>query len=143
MTKQELDQHFELRRQLAKDLELLAALEAAACPRTGRLDGMPHSHNPGDPVGRLAVEIVDMKDTVARREAAVAHSEKTVAAYISTIEDSQTRMIFRLRFLHGMTWGEVSDAIGGGNSEDNVKKVCYRYIARGEPARMGRPPKKK
>lgn len=143
MTKQELDQHLELRRKLAKDLELLAALETAVSPRAGRLDGMPHTHSPGDPVGRLAVEIADMKDTVAQREAEVTRSEESVAAYISRIKDSQTRMIFRLRFLHGMTWGEVSDAIGGGNSEDNVKKACYRYMARGDPARMGRPPKSK
>ena len=140
MTKQELDRHLGLRRQLEEDRELLAGLEAAAGPRVQRLDGMPHAHGISDPVGDLAAEIADMKDTIIQREAAVARSEETVAAFISTIEDSQTRMIFRLRVIHGMSWKEVAAAVGGRNSENGVKNVFYRYIARGGPARMGRPP---
>lgn len=143
MTKQDLDRHLELRQQLENDREMLAALEAAAGLRTQRLDGMPHTLGIGDPVSYLAVEIVDMRETITRREAAVARSEMAVKAYIQTIEDSLTRMIFRLRFIRGMVWKEVAATIGGGNTEAGVKMACYRYIARGGPARMGRPPKQK
>lgn len=143
MTKRELDDHLELRQQLENDREMLAALEAAAGPRTQRLDGMPHTHGVGDPVSYLAVEIADMRETITRREATVARSEMAVEAYIQTIEDTLTRMIFRLRFIRGMAWKEVAATIGGGNTEAGVKMVCYRYIARGGPARMGRPPKQK
>ena len=141
MTKQDLDCHLELLQMLAEDLELLASLEAAAGPKIQRLDGMPHAHGISDPVGNLAAEIADMRETVARRKAAVAKSEETIATYISTIEDSQTRMIFRLRYIHGMAWKEVAATVGGRNTENSVKSVCYRYIARGGPARMGRPRK--
>lgn len=140
MTKQDLDCHLELLQMLAEDLELLASLEAAAGPKIQRLDGMPHAHGISDPVGNLAAEIADMRETVARRKAAVAKSEETIATYISTIEDSQTRMIFRLRFIRGMPWKEVAATIGGRNTEAGVKAVCYRYIARGGSAKMGRPP---
>lgn len=143
MTKQDLDRHLELRQQLENDREMLAALEAAAGPRTQLLDGMPHTLGVGDPVSYLAVEIADMRETITRREAAVARSEMAVKAYIQTIEDSLTRMIFRLRFIRGMTWKEVAAAVGGRNTENGVKNVCYRYVARGGPARMGRPPKRK
>ena len=140
MTKQDLDCHLELLQMLAEDLELLASLEAAAGPKIQRLDGMPHAHGISDPVGNLAAEIADMRETVARRKAAVAKSEETIATYISTIGDSQTRMIFRLRFIRGMSWKEVAATIGGRNTEAGVKAVCYRYIARGGSAKMGRPP---
>ena len=140
MTKQDLDCHLELLQMLAEDLELLASLEAAAGPKIQRLDGMPHAHGISDPVGNLAAEIADMRETVARRKAAVAKSEETIATYISTIEDNQTRMIFRLRFIRGMSWKEVAATIGGRNTEAGVKAVCYRYIARGGSAKMGRPP---
>ena len=140
MTKQDLDCHLELLQMLAEDLELLASLEAAAGPKIQRLGGMPHAHGISDPVGNLAAEIADMRETVARRKAAVAKSEETIATYISTIEDSQTRMIFRLRFIRGMSWKEVAATIGGRNTEAGVKAVCYRYIARGGSAKMGRPP---
>ncbi len=142
MTKQELDRHMELVQQLERDRELLASLEAAVGLRVQLLDGMPHAHGAADLVGCLAVEIADMRETVAQREAAVARSEAAVAAYIQTIEDSQTRMIFRLRFIHGMAWKEVAAAVGGRNTENGVKNTCYRHIARGGPARMGRPPKR-
>lgn len=62
-------------------------------------------------------------------------------ASISTIKDARTRMIFHLRFICGMTWKEVATTIGR-ISDSGVKAICYRYIARGRPARMGRPPKK-
>lgn len=142
MTKQDLSYHVELKKQLAADLELLASLEAAAGPRVQHLDGMPHASGVRDVVGDLAAEIADMRETVAQREAAVARSEVAVAAYIQTIEDSWTRTIFRLRYIHGMTWKLVAATVGGGNTETGVKAVCRRYIARGGPARMGRPPKK-
>lgn len=140
MTKQDLDCHLELLQMLAEDLELLDSLEAAAGPKIQRLDGMPHAHGISDPVGNLATEIADMRETVARRKAAVAKSEETIATYISAIGDSQTRMIFRLRFIRGMSWKEVAATIGGRNTEAGVKAVCYRYIARGGSAKMGRPP---
>lgn len=143
MTKRELDHHLELVQQLEDERELLASLMAAAGPRAQRLDGMPRAYGVADPVGCLAAEIADMRETISRREADVARSEAVVAAYIQTIEDSQTRMIFRLRFIHGMAWKEVAAAVGGRNTESGVKNICYRYIARGGPARMGRPPKRK
>ena len=143
MTKQELDYHMELVQRLESDRELLASLMAVAGPRAQRLDGMPRAYGATDLVGCLAAEIADMRETISRREADVAHSEATVAAYIQTIEDIQLRMVFRLRFIHGMTWKLVAATVGGRNTENGVKAACYRYIARGGPARMGRPPKQK
>lgn len=143
MTKRELDHHLELVQQLEDERELLVSLLAAAGPRVQRLDGMPHTHGAADPVGYLAAEIADMRETISRREVDVARSEAAVVVYIQTIEDSQTRMIFRLRFIHGMSWKEVAAAVGGRNTESGVKNICYRYIARGGPVRMGRPPKQK
>lgn len=122
MTKQELSNHMELKRRLEADLELLASLES---------------------VGGLDTEIADVKMAVGQLEAEIARSETAIADYITTIQDTQTRMIFRLRFLHGMTWKEVASATGGRNTESGVKAVCCRYIERGGPARMGRPPKKR
>ena len=143
MTKQELDRYLELVQQLEDERELLVSLMAAAGPRTQRLDGMPHAHGAADPVGCLASEIAGMRENISQREADVARSEAAVATYIQTIEDSQTRMIFRLRFIHGMAWKEVAAAVGGRNRDNGVKNICYRYIAQGGPARMGRLPKQK
>ena len=79
-------------------------------------------------VGDLAVEIADLKDQIAKlREESEAEGQK-VTAFISAIENDQTRMIFRLRFLRCLTWGEVAGVIGGRNTEAGVKNICYRYL---------------
>lgn len=143
MTKQELSNHVELRKRLAASLELLASLEAAAGPGAQKLDGLPRAAGIRDRVGDCASAIADAKEDIARTKAKIARSESAVVAFISTIGDLQARTIFRLRFLGGMSWKEVATATGGRNTESGVKNICYRYIARGGPARMGRPPKQK
>ena len=52
-----------------------------------------------------------------------------VTEFVESIENDQTRMIFRLRFLRCLTWGEVAAVIGGRNTEDGVKSACYRYLS--------------
>lgn len=142
MTKQELSYHVELKGQLAADLELLASLEAGAGPRVQHLDGMPHVSGVRDVVGDLAAEIADLKTEISELEAEITRSEASILAYIATIKDARTRTIFRLRFIRGMAWKEVAATIGW-ISESGAKAIYDRYIARGGPARMGRPPKKR
>lgn len=142
MTKQELSHHVELKRQLAADLELLASLEAAAALRIQHLDGTTHAAGVCDSRGSLAAEIADVRTKVSELETVISRSEAAVLDYIAGIKDSRVRQIFLLRFIRGMTWKEVAAAVGW-ITESGVKAVCYRYIARGGPARMGRPPKKR
>lgn len=117
MTKQELSHHVELRKRLA-----------AAGPRAQRLDGLPRAPGIRDQVGDCAAAIADAKTEITRTEAEIARSESAIAAFISTIGDLQTRTIFRLRFLGGMSWKEVATAIGGGNTEAGARMACHRYL---------------
>ena len=122
MTLQELNQHFDLLEQLSEAEEMLDALRAAACPGAQNLSGMPHAPGVRDKVGDLAVEIAETLRSEVRE------SEAHILPYITNIRDNQTRLVFRLRFLRGLTWKEVARVIGGRNSEDSVKMVCYRYL---------------
>ena len=140
MTKKELSYHVELKKQLAADRELLASLEASAEPNSPRMDGMPRAPGTRDAVGALAAEIADLKTEIGELEAEIARSECAIMDYIATIKDARTRTIFRLRFIHGMAWKEVAATIGW-ITENGVKAIYDRYITRGGPARMGRPPK--
>lgn len=128
MTLQELNKHFELREKLAKAHEMLDALRAAACPGAQVLTGMPHATGVKDKVGDLAVEIADMDERIEFLESEIKASEASILPFIKSIDDDQTRLIFRLRFIRGLTWKEVAAVVGGRNSEDSVKMVCYRYL---------------
>ena len=56
--------------------------------------------------------------------------EKTneVEEFIASVEDSRMRRIINLRFLENKTWNEVADYIGGGNTEDSVRKSFVRFF---------------
>lgn len=128
MTLQELSHHFKLRERLERDMDLLKSLEAAACPGAQVLTGMPHAPGVRDKVGDLAVEIADLKERIRYLENEIAVAEQEVARFITAIPDEQLRVIFRLRFLRGLTWGEVAAVVGGRNTEDGVKTSAYRYL---------------
>lgn len=129
MDRKELHYHWDLRQKLEENMELLASLEAKVVPQAQRLDGMPHASSIRDPVADLATEISDLKKCIDDLNAEISRSEAVVTAYIQTIEDDRTRMIFRLRFIRGFSWKEVAALIGGKNTESAVKLTCHRYLA--------------
>lgn len=128
MTLQELSQHCALRKKLRKDEEILLSLRVAAEPGAQVITGMPHAPGVYDRVGDLATEIAEMQLCVDKLRKQVEREAVAISLWIDGIRDDQTRMIFRLRFLRGMSWKRVAAVIGGGNTEASVKSVCYRYL---------------
>ena len=128
MTLDELNIHFNLVTELKKAKDMLQNLWNAAYPGGQVLTGMPHAPGVKDKIGDLGIEIADLETEIEVMEAAVNNSAVPVLAFIAEIPDIQTRMVFRLRFCRGYQWKEVARMLGGGNSEDSVKKVCYRYL---------------
>ena len=107
---------------------MLQSLRDAACPGAAVLTGMPHTPGIKDKVGDLAAEIVDMDARVGFLEEEVKASEGQIMPFIQGIDDDQTRLIFRLRFLRGLAWKEVAAVIGG-RTEESAKRICYRYLS--------------
>lgn len=128
MSLQELNEHFELRDRLAKAKDILASLHDAIYPKSPAMTGMPHGSGVSDRVGNLAAEIADMSASIKALETEIEQSETKILEFISGIDDDQTRLIFRLRFIRGLTWKEVASIIGGHNTEVGVKTACYRYL---------------
>lgn len=128
MTLTELNQHLELLKTLSATKEMLQSLRDAAYPGAAVITGMPHAPGVKDKVGDLASEIADAESDLEQIERQVKASEELIAPFIFAIDDVQIRFIFRLRFLRGLTWKEVAAVVGGRNSEESVKMVCYRYL---------------
>lgn len=53
-----------------------------------------------------------------------------VQIYINSIEDSHIRRIVSMRYIDGMKWRQIAECIGGGNTEDAVRKVVERFLER-------------
>lgn len=93
-----------------------------------RLLKLEHSPDvdPDDPMIRKIRDHIDeriRKRTVERER---------LERYVDTVDDSLVRMAMTLRFIDGLSWTAVAVRIGGGNTEDSVKKMVYRYLKEGK-----------
>ena len=129
MTMDELNQHLALRQQLQRDREILASLETRAVPGAQVLTGMPHAPGVVAKVEIFAVEIADFRERIRALEDEIREQQKAVEAFIDGIEPDWVRLIFRLRFIHALQWKEVAYMLGGDNTEERVKRLCYRYMS--------------
>lgn len=127
MTLDELNDHLYLVQQLNTARDMLQSMQDSVL-RASSLDGMPHGSGVGDKVGALAVKCAEQREIVSMYEKMVLQSEASVKAWISSITDNRTNLIFYLRFICGYEWSAVAEVIGGKNTENAVKSLCYRYL---------------
>lgn len=127
MTLDELNAHLYLVQKLNTARDMLQSMRESVL-RASTYDGMPRGSGVSDKVGALAVKLAEQEDVVDLYEQQVSESEKMVKAWISTISDNRTNLIFYLRFVCGYEWQAVADVIGGRNTENAVKSQCYRYL---------------
>ncbi len=135
----------ELDREIRRDEEQLVRLEMRAASVSGMpYTGMPRAHSRGSRLESDVAELIAAQDAVSRKRAlrsdcAMAIQAKQILClternrierYIADLPDSLLRMIFTCRFVEGMTWARVSETIGVRTTEDSVKKLCYRYLAK-------------
>lgn len=129
MTVKELSQLYYLNREIEMDQKRLEELEAKIGPQAQRITGMPRGSNVVDsPEERLVLEIVDLQAIIKAKQIQCIHERSRLERYIENIEDSETRMMFTLRFINGLSWYQVAKHMGEGYIGDSLKKKCYRYL---------------
>lgn len=127
MTTRELSRLYWLNREIAVEKNRLAELEAAATGITQKINGLPHVTGISDKTA-MAAEIADAKAIIEAKTMMAVVEYNRLNRYIASVDDSLVRQIMMLRFVSGLPWNQVADSIGGNNSEDSVKKICYRYL---------------
>ena len=131
MTVKELSQLYWLNREIEADKRRLEELESmVSSPKTQILNGMPRASGCGDSVARRVADIIDLKAIISAKQQQCIYERNRLERYINSIPDSLTRQIFSLRFINGLSWIQTAMSIGGGNTEDGVRKRVYRYIKR-------------
>lgn len=133
VTLNELSGCIRLGERVRRNNEILASLWDAAHPGAQALTGMPHAPGVTDRVGDLAVEIAALEERNEALSRELAQVQAKIDDYICSIPDEYLQIIFRLRFIHCLSWGEVAAIVGKHTSEASVKSACYRYLeSRGE-----------
>ena len=130
MTLKELSQLYYLNREIERDKKRLEALRSRPTSLSAQsLTGMPSgSVIDGSSIDRYIAEIVDLEAIISAKITQCMHERNRLERYIADIPDSLTRQIFTLRFINGLSWVQVSMHLGGYNTVDGVKKICYRYL---------------
>jgi hypothetical protein len=128
VTTQELSQLYYLNREIEHLKTRIEELECIATSSTSRITGMPHTTDISDKVGKYASEIADLKELLDLNLKKCFYELNRLNRYISSIQDSEIRLIITLRYINGLSWRQIAFSIGGGNTEDGVKKIVYRYL---------------
>lgn len=123
----ELNIHCDKVQKLNEAKELYAITKARALG-SQKLTGMPHGTGVTDKAGALAAALADISAHITCLEQQVAETAPAVEEFVAGIPVLRTRLIFRYRFLNGMTWGEVAGMFDSATTETSVKNVVYTYL---------------
>lgn len=52
---------------------------------------------------------------------------KSVRDYFDSIEPYISTML-RMHYIEGRRWKDIAQRVGGGNTQDSIRKMCHRYI---------------
>lgn len=128
MTVRELSQLYYLKKLIDRDAERLVELESRLQPGSMTLTGMPHSPNVKSTMEEVVPLIVDLREKITKEQKNYIAQKIVIEDYIQTVDDMQIRLIMSYRFVDLLTWNQTALKIGGNNTEDSVKKACYRWL---------------
>ena len=94
------------------------------------MDGMPRApFHQQSKVEKYAASIADVKKELAELEKEILQEECALQRYISTVPDSEMRLILGFRFVDCLSWREVVNKMKYNNAtEDSVKMAVYRFL---------------
>ena len=88
-----------------------------------KIEGFPYPE-----YSRKKTLLYARKATLSELEMELLETLNEVEAFISSVKDSHMRRIISLRVVDGLSWNEVADHIGGGNTEDSIRMSFNRFM---------------
>lgn len=122
MTKDELSQLYYLNREIEQLKNRHRELKAIAEGTTTRITGMPFGKGISDKVGDFASDIADLDEIILMNMQRCWYEIKKLNQYINSINDSQIRQIFTLRYINALTWQQIAFSIGESDESYPRKK---------------------
>ncbi|MCD8371782.1 MAG: hypothetical protein LUD27_00580 [Clostridia bacterium] len=131
MTYKELSQLYWLKKEIAREEERLAELrqqiQAVAPVNYDKVipGGKGKSDNSQE---NAIIRLLDLEKSIDEKRDKCIEELQRLETWIGAIEDSETRQIFRLRFINNYSWVKVARLVGGNNTESSVRQICHRYL---------------
>ena len=127
MTRKELSQLFYLKKEIKQDSIRLMELDKASAGSNTSITGLPHTAYISDKTV-IAADIADLKKEIEIKMDMCITQYNHLMKYIDDVEDSYIRQILTFRHVNGYSWVQVAMRMGGGNTEDGVRKAYSRYL---------------
>ena len=130
MKRNEVMQAYYIHKEIAMWEEKLAQLrensEAKANPTY--LQGGRSENLISDPTGTAGAKYTEVEAIIEGLTAEAKIAEKNIVIFINTLKDSLSRQIVFYRCVEFLPWRKVAQKIGGGNTEDGVRKRFDRMF---------------
>jgi hypothetical protein len=126
MRSKELEQYRSLKREveiLEKELHKITHQS----PYSMNFNGMPRSGRIADKTGEMAALVADIEVMLKDRKYWCLHMRKKIERFIDSIDDSETRIIVRLRVIEEMTWTDIARRLGKSDRE-YPKRRYYKVV---------------
>ena len=92
------------------------------------LSDMPSCPSKENRLERYVAEIADLEAILDAKEVQCIHERSRLIHWIEDIDDSLTRQVMMLRFVSGMSWGQVAAESGKRYTDAYVRNLCYRFL---------------
>lgn len=128
MTIEDLRELFYLDKLIDYENERLDDLRAKLDLHSPTISDMPKASGAKDKIGEVVPEIVDKTRQIEMDVCDLEARRNRLQGFIRVLPNIRIRLIMTLRFIDRLPWTEVAEKIGGRETEDTVKKACYRYL---------------
>ena len=91
------------------------------------LQSSAHESGRSSAVSDTVARIVLQRERTRRRIEVLTERKNAVEDYIAQCSD-YFGLLLRWHYIEGRTWTSIALTIGGGNTEDSVRKACHRYV---------------
>jgi hypothetical protein len=134
LTKQELSQCYYLNKEIEQLERELRELDGKEYKPTN-YSGMPHGSGISDDVSRLATQRAELHKLISLKLEECMIARTRIERYINGVEDSELRMILRLRHINGLSFQQIAFSIGG-HDESAPRKKYNKFLGLSEKSEL-------
>ena len=136
MTKKELSQLYYLRKEIKEQQKRLSELEALATNCTAKITGLPNGNGVSDKIANYATEIADLKSLLDLNLKKCFYELNRLDRFISSVNDSEMRIILTLRYSQGLSWQQIAQNMGALGDGSTERKKHNRFLKLSRNSRL-------
>ena len=136
MTKKELSQLYYLKKEIKEQQRRLSELEALATSCTAKITGLPNGNGVSDKIANYATEIADLKSLLDLNLKKCFYELNRLDRFISSVKDSEMRIILTLRYSQGLSWQQIAQNMGVLGDGSTERKKHNRFLKLSRNSRL-------